>query len=61
MLLRDHTHLHILLVNSSDLLLLLLKKFYLLLQSQLFHCSNQRISNVFTEYLRDLFLKWSCT
>ena len=48
MLLRDHTHLHILLMYSSDLLLLLLKMFYLLLQSQLFHYSNDLISNVFT-------------
>ena len=35
-------------MNSSNLLLLLLKMFYLLLQSELFHCSNGLVSNVFT-------------
>lgn len=37
LLLRDHTHVNILLVCGSDLLLLLLEHFDLLCQSQLFH------------------------
>lgn len=36
---RDHAHVHILLMSSSNLLLLLLKGLDLVLQSQLFHCT----------------------
>ena len=52
MLLGNHTHLYILLMNSSNLLLLLLKMFYLLLQSELFHCSEVLISNVFARQVQ---------
>lgn len=34
----QHAHADVLLVCSCDLLLLLLKQFYLLLNSELFHC-----------------------
>lgn len=40
LLLRDHSHIDILLMCSSDLLLLLLEELDLLLQSKLFHCDD---------------------
>jgi hypothetical protein len=46
LLLRDHSHVNILLVCGSDLLLLLLEHFDLLGQSQLFHCETVSMRRV---------------